>query len=159
MNTSSAWALASLCAPVSFVSGVCTGGKLLVDIGMSGDGKQYHRLTAKIDTGANITAMRMDVLDKVKCPWIARHNISTASGYVEADSFEAFVGLFTGGRISQKRPITIIALPFHAADYHILLGMDVLAHCCFVCRGGSFFLGFDGADKTTLKAAAAFVGE
>lgn len=143
---------------MSWVSGVCDNRKLLVDVAISGDGKQYHRLVAKIDTGANITAISADLTDSIKCPWRALHNINTANGFVEASSYRAIIGLFVGGKIPQKREITLIAMPFSSGDFDILLGMDVLMHCCFVCRGGEFFLGFDGADKTTLRAAADFLG-
>lgn len=142
-----------------YKSGLCPLGKAFVDVAVAG-ARGESRFLALIDTGATISGIGGKMAEKMGLQWVGtRKGLRSASGDMkDADSYRAVIRLLAGeGVASAPYNAEVIDLPFHGRKYDMLLGMNVLSRCCFVCRGDKFFLGFDGGDDKTLQAAADFI--
>ena len=111
------------------------------------EGQPSHRFVAKVDTGANRTAVTSRVIQRLGEPELIGRNTYTTAGreIVEASVYGLHVAVpvstESGETIFVKGgALTVFELPHQPTNYDALLGMDFLKRFHITMWGGNFIM-------------------
>ena len=114
------------------------------------DGSELdHRFMALVDTGATMTAVTHNLVNRIGAASVGRTSFVPASGQpVESNLFglhlaipvETPTGEGDVHTCAAGGPLVVFELPYHPPDYDVLLGMDVLSRLHITMHGGSFIM-------------------
>ena len=113
------------------------------------DGSELdHRFAALVDTGATMTAVTSRLVTQVGATPVGRSSFVPASGQpVETSLFGLHLTIPIDTPIDEGvhtfavgGPLVAFELPYHPADYDVLLGMDLLSMFHITMHGGAFIM-------------------